>query len=76
MAGIRALQKRAAKLEKADMPTPSLIALWYGSFDAWVEREVLPGVESGALAADDMVELVAALRAWEQDGTWSGAHAR
>lgn len=68
MAGIRALQKRASKLEKAAMPTPSLIALWYGSFDAWVEREVLPGVESGALSADDMVELVAALRTWEQTG--------
>jgi hypothetical protein len=49
---------------------PSLIAIWYGSFDAWVEREVLPGVESGALAADDMIELVTALRRWEHDGTW------
>ena len=70
MASIRALQKRAAKLEKADIPTPSPFVQWFGSFDAWVEREVLPGVESGALAADDMVELVAALRRWELDGTW------
>lgn len=75
MAGIRALQKRTAKLEKADMPTPSLIALWYGSFDAWVEQAVLPGVESGALAADDMVDLVACLRRWEHDGTWGQAYA-
>lgn len=76
MAGIRALQKRAGKLEKAAMPTPSLIVQWFGSFDAWVESEVLPGVESGALAADDMVAVVAALRSWEANGTWSRAHAR
>jgi hypothetical protein len=71
MAGIRALQKRTAKLEKADMPTPSPFAQWFGSFDAWVEQDVLPGVESGALAADDMVELVAALRGWEAGGVWN-----
>ena len=65
MAGIRALQRRAAKLEDAGKPRPSPIALWYGSFDAWVEQAVLPGVESGALEADDMVEVVAALRGWE-----------
>lgn len=65
MAGIRALQKRMAKLEDVGRPKPSPIALWYGSFDAWVEREVLPGVEGGALSADDMVEVVAALRSWE-----------
>lgn len=65
MAGVRALHKRLARLEDAGKPKPSLIAVWYGSFDAWVEREVLPGVESGVLAADDMVEVVAALRCWE-----------
>jgi hypothetical protein len=65
MSGIRALQKRLARLEDAGKPKPSLIAVWYGSFDAWVEQAVLPGVESGALAADDMVEVVAALRCWE-----------
>lgn len=65
MAGIRALQKRMAKLEDAGKPRPSPIAVWYGSFDAWVEREVLPGVESGALAAEDMIEVVTALRGWE-----------
>ena len=74
MAGIRALQKRTAKLEKADMPTPSPFVQWFGSFDAWVEQDVLPGVESGALAADDMVEVVAALRAWETEGVWNSAH--
>lgn len=75
MAGIRALQKRLARLEDAGKQKPSLISVWYGSFDAWVEREVLPGVESGALAADDMVDLVACLRRWETDGTWGQAYA-
>lgn len=65
MAGIRALQKRTAKLEDAEKPRPSSIALWYGSFDAWVEQAVLPGVESGTLESDDMVDVVAALRGWE-----------
>ena len=71
MAGIRALQKRTAKLEDAGKPRPSPFTILYGSFDAWVECEVLPGVESGALAADDMVELVAALRGWETEGVWN-----
>lgn len=75
MAGVGALQKRLARLEDAGKPKPSLIAVWYGSFDAWVEREVLPGVESGALDSDDMVDLVACLRRWEHDGTWGQAYA-
>ncbi|QUT07305.1 hypothetical protein KFK14_07830 [Sphingobium phenoxybenzoativorans] len=75
MAGVRALQKRLARLEDAGKPKPSLIAVWFGSFDAWVEQAVLPGVESGALAADDMVDLVACLRRWETDGTWGQAYA-
>lgn len=72
MAGIRALQKRTAKLEKADMPTPSPFTLWYGSFDAWVESQILPGIESGALDGADMIVVVAALRRWEEDGLWAG----
>jgi hypothetical protein len=71
--GRPALQQRLARWEDAGKPKPSLIAVWYGSFGAWVEQAVLPGVESGALAADDMVEIVAALRRWETDGTW-GRH--
>lgn len=53
------------RMEEAGKPRPSLIAVCYGSFDAWGERAVLPGVESGALAPDDMVDVVAALRSWE-----------
>lgn len=63
MAGIRSLQKRTAKLEDARKPRPSPFTLLFGSFDEWVEREVLPGIESGALDQRDMVAVVAALRA-------------
>lgn len=66
MAGIRALQRRLKRVEDAGKPRTSPIALWYGSFDAWVEREIIPGIESGALDAVDMIDVVAALRAWEQ----------
>jgi hypothetical protein len=76
MAGIRTLQRRVRRIEEAEKPKRSPFTILFGWFDAWVEREVLPGIESGALAADDMVAVVAALRSWEADGTWSGAHAR
>lgn len=75
MAGIRALQKRLGKLEDARKPRPSPFTVWYGSFDAWVESEVLPGIEGGALDATGMIEVVAALRAWEDDGTWEATAA-
>lgn len=73
MAGIRALQRRLKRVEDAGKPRPSQIALWYGSFDAWVEHEIIPGIESGALDAVDMIDVVAALRAWEADDMWSHA---
>ncbi len=65
MAGSRALTRRVKRIEETGKPKPALIAVWYGSFDAWVEQAVLPGVESGALEPDDMVDVVAALRGWE-----------
>lgn len=70
MAGIRTLQKRLVKLDGAGKPRPSPFTLLFGSFDAWVEREVLPGIQNGALDQRDMVAVVAALRRWEADGTW------
>ena len=76
MAGIRALQRRIKRIEEAEKPKPSPFTSLFGSFDAWVEREVLPGIESGALAADDMIAVVAALRAWETGGVWEQAYAR
>lgn len=62
MAGIRALQKRARKLEKAAMPAPSLYVQWFGSIDAWVESEVLPGVERWALDRRDMARRTCTLK--------------
>jgi hypothetical protein len=73
---LRALQRRVQRLETGAKPRPSPFTLWFGSFDAWVEKEVLPGIESGALEADDMIVLVAAFRAWELAGVWDMAHAR
>jgi len=40
-----------------------------------VEVAILPGIEGGALVRDDMIEIVAALRRWETDGTWDRAYA-
>ena len=73
MRAVRALQKRVARIERAAMPQPSPFTLAYGSFDQFVERQILPAIEAGALDRADMVEVVAALRAWEQDGTWERA---
>lgn len=73
MRAVRALQKRVARIERAAMPQPSPFRLAYGSFDQFVEQLILPGIEAGALDRDDMVDVVAALRSWEHDGTWSRA---
>lgn len=71
MRAVRALQKRVARIERASMPRPSPFVIAFGSFDAWVERQVLPGIEAGLLDRADMIEIVAALRAWELAGVWS-----
>ena len=73
---LRALQRRVQRLETGAKPRPSPFTLWFGSFDAWVEKEVLPGIESGALEADDMIVIVATFRAWELAGVWGAAEAR
>lgn len=70
MAGIQALQKWLGKLKDAGKPRPSPLTALYGSFDAWVECEVLPGIERGALDRADMIAVVIALRRWMQGGTW------
>jgi hypothetical protein len=72
---LRALQRRVQRLETGAKPRPSPFTVWFGSFDAWVEKEVLPGMESGALDADDMIVVVAALRSWEEGGVWALAYA-
>ena len=70
---LRALQRRVQRLETGAKPRPSPFAAWYGSFDAWVESQILPGIESGALDGADIVFIVAALRRWEEDGLWVAA---
>lgn len=70
MRAVRALQKRVARIERAAMPRPSPFVAAYGSFDAFVERKILPDIEAGLLDRGDMIEVVAALRAWEEAGVW------
>lgn len=57
------------------MPKPSPFAVAYGSFDQFVEREVLPDVEAGLLDREDMIDVIAALRSWESTGVWELAAA-
>ena len=64
------------RLDTGAKPRPSPFTVWFGSFDGWVEREVLPAIQSGALDADDMIVLVAVLRAWDAAGVWAVAYAR
>jgi hypothetical protein len=72
---LRALSRRVKRMEDAVKPRPSPFTVWFGSFDAWVENDILPGIESGVLDRD-IIDVVAALRAWETDGTWEQAYAR
>lgn len=73
MRAVRALQKRVARIERAAMPNSSPFTVAYGSFDQFVECQILPGIQAGSLDPDDIVDDVAALRSWEQDGTWQRA---
>jgi hypothetical protein len=68
---LRALQRRVKRLETGAKPRPSPFARWYGSFDAWVESQILPGIENGELDGADIIVVVAALRRWEEDGLWA-----
>lgn len=65
-----ALMRREARMEREGKPRPSPFVVMFGSFDLFVEMMVLPEIEVGALDRDDMVDVVAALRVWEEDGTW------
>ena len=70
MGAVRALSRRVARLERAGKPRPSPFVVMFGSFDLFVEVTVLPEIEAGHLSRVDMVDVVAALRRWEEDGTW------
>ena len=73
MGAVRALSRRVVRLEHAAKPRRSPIVILYGSFDLFVEVAILPGIESGELDRADMIEIVAALRRWEEVGTWDTA---
>ena len=73
MVAVRALQRRVVKLEKIGKPRPSPFVLMYGSFNRFVEVAISPGVLDGALDRQDMIDIVAAIRRWEVDGTWDRA---
>lgn len=75
MGAVRALQRRVRRLEQAAKPRPSPFVIWFGSFDSWVERHVLPDIENGLLDRADMIVVITALRDWEQTGVWDRAHA-
>lgn len=70
MGAVRALSRRVARLEQAGKPRPSPFVVMFGSFDLFVELRVLPEIEAGHLSRADMVDVVAALRRWEEDDTW------
>lgn len=70
MGAVRALSRRVARLEREGKPRPSPFVVMFGSFDLFVEVMVLPDIEAGRLSCADMVDVVAYLRCWEDDGTW------
>lgn len=71
MVAVRALTRRVAKLEKARKPRLSPFTVLYGSIDAFVDEHIVPDIEAGKLDCGDMIDVVAALRQWEEDGTWA-----
>lgn len=68
MVGIRALQRRVKRIEKAEKPKPSLIAVWYGSFDRFVDA-TYADIVAGKLG-DEFYDILDALRGWE--GKYTG----
>ena len=66
----RALSRRVARLERAGKARPSPFVVMFGSFDLFVEIAVLPEIEAGHLSRADLVDVVTALRCWEDNGTW------
>lgn len=71
MVAVRALSRRVAKLELAGRPAPSPFKLIYGPIDDWVDGHIIPDIQRGKLCRRDMVDIVAAVRAWEEAGYFS-----
>ena len=74
MSGIRALQRRVAKLETARKPRPSPIVIMCGSFDAFADAAYAE-VMAGTLAGDFLL-ILDHLREWEGAQVWALAYAR
>lgn len=72
---LRALQRRVKRIETARKPRPSPIVVMFGSFDNFVAVMFQPAWDNGTMEQDDILDLVAALRRWEEDGTWERAYA-
>lgn len=70
MGAVRALSRRVARMEREGKPRPSPFVVVFGSFDLFVEIMVLSEIEAGHLSRYNMVDVISALRSWEEDGTW------
>lgn len=71
---LRTLQRRIAKLEKAEKPRPSPIVIAYGSFEAFVDLTYAE-IREGKLDEGEMLCIIEALRSWEVRGVWQMAYA-
>lgn len=74
MSGIRALQRRVAKLEIARKPRPSPIVIMCGSFDEFADATYAE-VMAGKLAGD-FLHILDHLREWDEGMVWALAYAR
>ena len=71
---LRTLQRRVAKLEKANQPIRSPFVILYGTFEAFVDL-TYADIRAGKLDERDMLDIVEALRGWEVRGIWAMAYA-
>jgi hypothetical protein len=58
------LQRRLKRIETAEKPKPSPIAVWYGSFDKFVDT-TYPEIIEGKLC-DEFYDIIDPLRGWEE----------
>lgn len=70
---LRSLQRRVVRIEKDRKPRPSPFVIAYGSFHIFVERSWAE-IRAGHLDEAEMLDVIEALRRWEEDGTWERAY--
>lgn len=71
---LRALQRRVKRIEEGRKPRPSPIVIWFGSWDAFVDG-AYAAVSAETLDAE-FLDVVDALREWDEGGVWALAYAR